>query len=210
MAKECGRSLVTTALRSSTGCAFHRKTSGCAALAGDSSRTHRQARYHDGQRSTSVNRSHTRSAEAWITVSLRTSIGGPRGRADWAEHPSQDQVGEPAKRRPQQGAAIPSPHVEHRLLVAERAEPLDAVVGAEAARPDAAEREIVLDVVQERAVDGDAAGGRSRQHPRCDSSRMIRSSRARAAAGERSRTRSPRPDRDRSRSAARARRSPPA
>ena len=81
MAKECGRSAATTVLRSSTGCAFHRKDAGRAApvdaaLPVDSTRTHRQARYHDGQRSTSVNRSHTRSAEAGITISLRTSIGG--------------------------------------------------------------------------------------------------------------------------------------
>ena len=39
-------------------------------------RTHRHARYHDGHCSTSVNRSHTRSTEAGITISLRTSIGG--------------------------------------------------------------------------------------------------------------------------------------
>ena len=40
------------------------------------------------------------------------------------------------------------------------------MIRAKAARPDAAEREIILDVVQERAVDGDAAGGGSRQHSR--------------------------------------------
>ena len=75
MAKERGRSFVTTALRNSTGCAFHRKTSGSAALPGDSTRTHRQARHHDGHRSTSVSRFHTRSASAGIVISLQTSIG---------------------------------------------------------------------------------------------------------------------------------------
>src|SRR4029453_601415 len=82
MAKQCGRSLFTTALRSSTGCAFHRKTTD-AALVGDSSRTHRQARHHDGQRSTSVSRSQTRSIDAWITAALRTSIGAPEVVRAW-------------------------------------------------------------------------------------------------------------------------------
>src|SRR5262245_53502832 len=77
MAKVRGRSLLVTTLRSSTGCDFHLKTSGCAAPPCASIRTQRQARYHDGQRSTSVSRSHTRSGGAGIAISLRTSIGGP-------------------------------------------------------------------------------------------------------------------------------------
>ena len=79
----CGRTAATTVLRRTTGCAFHRKDNPSAARPADgapsvgSTLTHRQARYHFGQPSTSASRSHTRSAEARITISLRTTIGGP-------------------------------------------------------------------------------------------------------------------------------------
>src|SRR5262245_18817028 len=74
-ANEHGRSLATTVLRSTTGCAFQTKVAGRPALPVDTTLTHRHARYHDGQCSTSVSKSHTRSGVARITISLRTSIG---------------------------------------------------------------------------------------------------------------------------------------
>ena len=54
---------------------------------------------------------------------------------------------------------------EDVLGVAECPEALDPVVLAHPARADAAEREIVLPDMHDRAVDGDVAGGRTVEHP---------------------------------------------
>src|SRR5262245_42893819 len=88
----------------------------------------------------------------------------PGGRIGLAEHKTQNEIGEPAERGTQQCAAVPSPDLEHGFLVTERTEALDAVIRAKAARPNAPEREIVLRVMQERAVDGHPAGGRPREY----------------------------------------------
>jgi hypothetical protein len=58
-------------------------------------------------------------------------------------------------------AAVPAALHEDALGVAERAEALDAVVLAHAARADAAEGKVVLRDVHDGPVDGDVAGGRA-------------------------------------------------
>src|SRR5215471_6343896 len=70
-----------------------------------------------------------------------------------AQKKAQDEICGPAKRRPQQAGGAPARLDEDAFGVAERQETLLAVVGTHAAGPDAAERKVVLGVVEQRVVD---------------------------------------------------------
>ena len=102
------------------------------------------------------------------------------------------EFGELAVGRAQQPGAGEPRLLEHGLFLGEDAKPVLAVVGARAAVADAAERQVLLRDVQQRVVDGDAAGHGFAQHPLLAARGRGRTSTGPAAGRARSRSRSPR------------------
>src|SRR5687767_7301563 len=76
----------------------------------------------------------------------------------------EESVGALAEGGAQEAGAVPAALDEDALGVAEGSEAFDSVVFAHSAGADAAEREIVLPDMHDRAVDGDVAGGCAVEH----------------------------------------------
>src|SRR5215469_4552540 len=88
----------------------------------------------------------------------------PEEAASLAKHQFEDGVGQWPEGCAQQIGAVPPALFKYSLGVTEPTEAFDSVINTHAARADTAERQIVLCVVHERAVDRDVTGGRAAQH----------------------------------------------